>query len=83
MLEPFHKRRNPVVNRNLSGAIICTVSTYTSIMSVRSWELGMNPGQGFGAFLEWCVDMVGGKEKSAKGHFRHAGWTIEEPDGRI
>jgi transposase len=37
-----------------------------------------NPGQDFTVFLEWCVDMVGGKEKSAKGHFRNAGWNIEE-----
>jgi hypothetical protein len=26
--------------------------------------------------------MVGGKIKSAHGHFRHAGWTIEEPRGK-
>ena len=34
--------------------------------------------QDFGAFLEWCVDIVGGRQSSAKGHFRHAGLTIEE-----
>jgi transposase len=50
----------------------------------RNWKLyEENPGQGFRAFLEWCADMVGGKEKSAKGHFRHVGWTIEEPDTKI
>lgn len=38
-----------------------------------------NPGQGFNNFLEWCVDVVGAREKSAEGHFRHAGWNIEEP----
>lgn len=37
-----------------------------------------DPGQGFDMFLEWCVDVVGGKECSAKGHFRHAGLTIDE-----
>lgn len=31
----------------------------------------------FGAFLEWCVDRVGKKEKSAEDHFRHAGLVIE------
>lgn len=36
------------------------------------------PEQGFDAFLEWCVDMVGGKQASARGHFRHAGITVEE-----
>jgi len=29
-------------------------------------------------FLEWCVDVVGTREDSTKGHFRHAGLTIEE-----
>jgi transposase len=36
------------------------------------------PEQGFDAFLEWCVDVVGGKRDSARGHFRHAGITVEE-----
>jgi transposase len=36
------------------------------------------PEQGFDRFLEWCIDMVGGKEASARGHFRHAGITVEE-----
>src|SRR5271156_5765171 len=49
----------------------------------KSWTVyEENPKQGFGAFLKWCVDMVGGKEKSARSHFRHAGWTIEEPETR-
>ena len=39
-----------------------------------------NPGQDFAVFLEWCVDVVGGREKSANGHFRNAGWKIEEPE---
>jgi hypothetical protein len=30
------------------------------------------------SFLEWCVDVVDGKEGNSKGHFRHAGLTIEE-----
>lgn len=36
------------------------------------------PEQGFNSFLEWCIDMVGGKQDSARGHFRHAGITVEE-----
>jgi transposase len=40
-----------------------------------------NPDQEFGEFLQWCMDMVGGNQKSARGHFRHAGWNIEEPEG--
>jgi transposase len=35
-------------------------------------------GQDFRDFLEWCVDIVGAREESAKGHFRHAGLVIEE-----
>jgi transposase len=45
----------------------------------RSWQnYEENPKQGFDAFLEWCIDIVGGRERSARGHFRHAGLTIEE-----
>ena len=36
------------------------------------------PEQGFDSFLEWCVDAVGGKQNSGRGHFRHAGITVEE-----
>lgn len=28
--------------------------------------------------LDWCVDIVGARGQSAKGHFRHAELTIEE-----
>lgn len=46
----------------------------------KSWKIyEQNPEPGFGVFLEWCVDVVGRGEESARGHFRHAGWTIEEP----
>lgn len=38
-----------------------------------------NPTQGFGHFLQWCVDTVGSDCKSARGHFRHAGWKMQEP----
>jgi hypothetical protein len=27
----------------------------------------------FRIFLKWCVGIVGGRERSAKGHFRHVG----------
>lgn len=39
-----------------------------------------NPHQDFKLFLEWCVSIVGGKKQSARGHFRHAGWSIDEVD---
>lgn len=45
----------------------------------RRWiEYEENPGQGFDAFLEWCVSAVGSRVQSAEGHFRHAGVMIEE-----
>jgi transposase len=45
----------------------------------RNWQFYEgNPDQGFDNFLEWCVDVVGGRGKSAEGHFRHAGLVIEE-----
>jgi transposase len=37
-----------------------------------------NPDQRFDNFLEWCVEKVGARAGSAKGHFRNAGLTIEE-----
>jgi transposase len=37
-----------------------------------------NPAQGFEVFLEWCIDCVGSRKQSARGHFRHSGWTIDE-----
>lgn len=34
--------------------------------------------QGFHAFLRRCVQDIGAMKKSAEGHFRHAGITVEE-----
>jgi transposase len=34
--------------------------------------------QDFGRFLEWCINIVGGRETNAGGHFRHSGLTLEE-----
>lgn len=31
----------------------------------------------FATFLEWCVETVGGRQDSAKGHFRNAGLKVE------
>ena len=43
----------------------------------REWDVYEDdPEQDFTAFLEWCIDTVGGKEDSARGHFRHAGLTL-------
>jgi transposase len=45
----------------------------------RNWSAyGEDTAQGFDVFLEWCVDQVGSRKQSAKGHFRHSGLTIEE-----
>src|SRR5271170_4897269 len=42
-----------------------------------NWEThAESQQQDIGAFLEWCVDVVGKRESSAKGHFRHAGLAI-------
>jgi transposase len=32
-----------------------------------------SPEQGFDAFLEWRIDVVGGRKSSAHGHFSHVG----------
>lgn len=45
----------------------------------RHWRLYEdNPEQRIDVFLEWCVDAVEGRKQSARGHFRHAGWAIDE-----
>lgn len=44
----------------------------------RQWNYyEQNSDQGFESFLEWCLDVVGARQDSAQGHFRHAGLTIE------
>jgi transposase len=41
----------------------------------RNW---VNHVEDFKDFLEWCVDVVGSRGDSAKGHFRHAGVVVED-----
>lgn len=43
----------------------------------RHWQDDL-PQQDFAGFLVWCVETVGARESSAKGHFRNAGISIEE-----
>lgn len=42
-----------------------------------NWSYYKDPDKRFGSFLEWCFGVVGAREESARGHFRHAGLTIE------
>lgn len=42
-------------------------------------ELSELSKQDFEAFLRSCVDIVGKRKMSARGHFRHSGLTIDEP----
>ena len=45
----------------------------------RHWQVYEdNPDQGFDYFLEWCIETVGARKQSAKGHFQNAGLTVEE-----
>lgn len=45
----------------------------------RNWSYyETDPNQGFDVFLTWCIDVVGARKESARGHFRHAGLEIEE-----
>jgi transposase len=63
-LPPYSPRLNPVEE--------CFAELKAFIK--KNWKIyEQNPEQGFAAFLEWCVDVVGGREESARGHFRHAG----------
>jgi hypothetical protein len=45
----------------------------------KQWHQFENsPCQDFGVFLKWCISVVGGRDGSAKGHFRHSGVSVEE-----
>lgn len=45
----------------------------------RHWKVHEDDAaRDFATFLEWCIDAVGRKEESARGHFRHAGIVIED-----
>lgn len=45
----------------------------------RKWnEYEVNPSQGFNAFREWCVDVVGSRVLGAEGHFRNTGLIIDK-----
>lgn len=45
----------------------------------RNWQsYEENPDQGFNNLLEWYINVVSARGKSAKGHFRHSGLTLEE-----
>ena len=43
----------------------------------RNWRVHQSSHEGFESFLEWCVEVVGERESSAKGHFRHSGIAVE------
>jgi transposase len=36
-----------------------------------------NPNQDFAMFLEWYISIVGGRDRSAEGHFMHVGILVE------
>jgi transposase len=69
-LPPYSPRLNPI--EEFFAELKAFIKKYWKVYEE-------NPEQGFAVFLQWCVDVVGGKEESARGHFRHAGLTIEEP----
>jgi transposase len=47
----------------------------------RNWSnYAEDPGREFASFLERCIDQIGAREANPRGHFRHAGLTIEEWD---
>jgi len=45
----------------------------------RNWQVyEVKSAQGFEHFLEWCINVVDEKKRSAHGHFRHAWITVED-----
>lgn len=68
-LPPYSPDLNPI--EEMFAELKCFIK--------RKWHIYEDgPGQGFGTFLEWCVDVVGSKKQNAEGHFRHAGVEVEE-----
>jgi hypothetical protein len=46
---------------------------------IKHWQdYESNPQQVFSMFLEWCLAVVGARQQSARGHFYHAGITVED-----
>ncbi|KAJ5513129.1 hypothetical protein N7463_002681 [Penicillium fimorum] len=47
----------------------------------RNWcYYAEDPDREFASFLERCINQVGAKKNSARGHFRHAGLSVEDLD---
>ena len=47
----------------------------------RNWSYyADDPDREFGTFFEGRINEVGAREESARGHFRHAGLTIQDLD---
>jgi len=42
-----------------------------------NWKMHQSSYEDFESFLEWCVQVVGERGSSAKGHFSHSGVTVE------
>jgi transposase len=42
-----------------------------------NWRVHQSSHEDFESFLEWCVQVVGERGISARGHFRHSGVTVE------
>ena len=68
-LPPYSPDLNPI--EEFFAELKSFMRKYWSSFTDRSEE-------GFAAFLRWCVDRVGSRERSARGHFRHAAITVED-----
>ncbi|KMU92717.1 hypothetical protein CIHG_10503 [Coccidioides immitis H538.4] len=67
-LPPYSPDLNPIEE------FFAELKAYTK----KSWSLyEEDPSQGFGVFLQQCVDVVDARKESAAGHFRSAGVSIE------
>lgn len=69
-LSPYLPRFNPIEE----------LFTELKVFIKKSWHVFEQAlGQRFDAFLRWCIDIVGERQDSARGHFGHASITVEEP----
>jgi len=68
-----------LLGQAISLSLIFTFFPELKTFIKKNWQVFEDSSdQGFGPFLEWCVDVVGSRESSVRGYFRHAGWVIEE-----
>jgi hypothetical protein len=65
----------------MADAAECSEKTIKKGFIRRNWcYYAEDPDREFASFLKRCINQVGAKKNSARGHFRHAGLSVENLD---